>query len=206
MSFPNSNRTNWRQRMADKERREKEAAAHAAEQERLKHTVLNETNFPSHLVSTARPVTHVFKIDGFASRAADAERKEQAERTLQQYQKQRTQHMALSDRILASGIVAIHRKRHETTYREEDLEEEQPQMQQTLDELYPRHRGRHYSTEPDSDGWREVIPYYRKKRVLTNAELERKARAEILGEDDESEDTLDMNGDLSENGQRRHFY
>lgn len=207
MSFNSNTRTNWRQRMAEKERREREAVAAAAEQERLKHAVLNETNFPSHLVSTARPVTHVFKLDGFAGRAAEAERKEQTERTLKAYQKQRSQHMAISDRMLASGIVGIHRNRRGATYEDEEEEmNEQPPSQDTLNELYPRHRGRHYSTEPDAEGWREVIRYYRKKRVLTNAELERKARAEILGENDDSSEDVDMNGDLADRDQRREFY
>ena len=204
MSSTNTSRSNWRQRMAEKERREKEAIARAAEQERQKHAILNETNFPSNLVSTAHPVTHVFKLQGFANRAAEAERKDQQERTIQAYRQQRSQYTAMSDRMLASGIVGIHRKRASYTDEEED-EEELPQSLDTLNELYPRHRGRHYSTDPDAEGWREVLRYHRKKRVLTNAELERKARAEILGEDDD-EDDEDMNGDLTDRNQRREFY
>lgn len=190
----------WRQRMAEKERREKEAIAHAADQERMKHTVLTEANFPSHLVSTAHP--RILNLQGFASRAAEAEHKERQNILVQQYQRQRAAMDARSNRIMSSGVVSLRRSRKVRDV-EEDYDDE-PQVQAPgLSELYPAHGPRRYSTPPDSDGWREVTRYYRRQRVMTNAELERKARAEILGEDDEEED---VNGDLGDRNQRREFY
>jgi len=200
MSTTNT-RSNWRQRMVEKDRREREAVAAAAEQERLKHTVLNETNFPSHLVSTAHPLTYRLPLNGFASRAAEAEEKDQHQKLVQEHKRHRARMDRLSNQMLAPRL----HRRHRLDYDEEgEVEVQANKHLSGLDELYPRHRGRHFSTEPDAEGWREVIRYHRKKRVLTNAELERKARAEILGED--SEEEQDLNGDLTDRNQRRDFY
>jgi hypothetical protein len=186
--------------MAEKERREKEAIAHAAEQERMKHTVLTEANFPSHLVSTAYPRT--LNLQGFASRAAEAEHKERQNILVQQYRRQRAAMDARSNRIMSSGVVSLRRSRKVRDV-EEEYEDEPQTQAPDLSELYPQHGPRRYSTLPDSDGWREVTRYYRRQRVMTNAELERKARAEILGEEDEQED---VNADLNDLNQRRGFY
>lgn len=198
-------RTNWRQRMLEKERREREAVAHAAEQERLKHTVLNETNFPSHLVSTAHPLPKT-QLKGFASRAAEAEEKDQHHKLVQEHKRRRARMERTTTEMLALGLHRV-RATSDRRYAEESEEEDEvPTLtREEMEDLYPRHRGRRYSTEPDADGWREVIRYQRKKRVLTEAELERKARAEILGEDSE-EDEQDVNGDLADYAQRRAFY
>lgn len=199
-------RTPWRQRMLEKERREREAVALAAEQERLKHTVLNETNFPSHLVSTAHPLpkTH---LQGFASRAAEAEEKDRHQTLVQTHKRRRAQMESRTTEMLAAGLHRVRVSRRRIVEdQDEDLESLEPTLtSEELEDLYPRHRGRRYSTEPDAEGWREVIRYHRKKRVLTNAELERKARAEILGEDSEEDDD-DLNGDLMDRNQRREFY
>jgi hypothetical protein len=203
MSNTNLRNNNWRQRMAEKERREKEAVAHALEQERLKHTVLNESNFPSDLISTAHPVTS--QMQGFATRAAEAERKDQIEQTVREYRHQRAKFEAETNNRIASGVVTFRELgfRQPKFVDEEDFYEDEKVEAPNLDELYPPHRSTRYCTPPDSEGWRRVVRYTRKKRELTNAELERMARAEILGED---ADDNDVNADLTDRNQRRQFY
>ena len=198
-------RSNWRQRMAEKERREREAAAAAAEQERLKHTVLNETNFPSHLVSTAHPLPKT-QFGGFASRAAEAEEKDQHQKLVNQTKRHRERMDRIAGELLAGSLHRVRTsRRQQETYEDEDEEDIPPTMtKDELDELYPRHGGRRFSTEPDNEGWREVVRYHRKKRALTDAELDRKARAEVLGEESDEDD--DLNGDLTDRNQRREFY
>lgn len=193
--------------MVEKERREREAVAAAAEQERLKHTVLNETNFPSHLVSTAHPLPYRLPLNGFASRAAAAEEKDARQKLVQEHKRHRARMERLTTERLAAGLhrVRTTRRRYEDDDEDEEEETGPTLTTEELDELYPRHGGRRFSTDPDAEGWREVIRYHRKTRVLTDAELERKARAEILGEDsDENEE--DLNGDLTDRNQRRSFY
>jgi hypothetical protein len=199
-----NNRSNWRQRMVEKERREREAVAAAAEQERLKHTVLNETNFPSHLVSTAHPLTYRLPLNGFASRAAEAEEKDTRQKLIQEHKRHRARMDRMTSDVFNAGLHRVHTSRRHRIDYGDDEDEIEVQVNKGLSEMYPRHRGRHFSTEPDAEGWREVIRYTRKKRVLTDAELERKARAEILGED--SEEDEDLNGDLTDRNQRRDFY
>jgi hypothetical protein len=192
-----SNNVNWRQRMAEKQRREKEALAFAAEQERAKHAVLNETNFPTHLVASARQSAY---MTGFANRAHAAEIKDQVEKRMQEYRKQRAEMDAHTNHQFASGVVPLRRRRKHHV--EEEIVEDEV-VPTTLDERFPSHGRRRRTTPPDNEGWREVTRYYRKKRMMTDAELERKARAEILGEEDEEED---VNGDLGDRNQRREFY
>ena len=191
--------------MAEKERREREAVAAAAEQERLKHTVLNETNFPSHLVSTAHPLPKT-QLHGFASRAAEAEEKDRHEKLVNQTKRHRDRMNRMTGELFAGSLHRVRTSRRRYANDEEQEEVIQPTMTpDEVNELYPRHGSRRFSTDPDAEGWREVIRYCRKKRVLTEAELERKARAEILGEESEEEDE-DHNGDLTDRNQRREFY
>ena len=193
-----SNNVNWRQRMADKQRREKEAMIFAAEQERAKHAVLNETNFPTRLGARSRMNIPML---GFADRAHAGEIKDQVDKRMQQYRKQRAEMDAHTNHQFASGVVPLHRPRRNRNYEEESVEVEVVPV--TLDERFPSHGRRRRTTPPDYEGWREVTRYYRKKRMMTDAELERKARAEILGEEDEEDD---VNGDLGDRNQRREFY
>ena len=204
MSSTNTRSTNWRQRMADKERREKEALAYLAELERAKHAVLNEFNFPSHLVAAAWPVSA--QISGFADRAAEADRKDQIEQQVREYRKQRAALESQTNQKFASGVVTFRGlgfRPHRQVQEEED-ENWHDDVEEVVDltELYPPHRGRRYCTEPDSEGWRRVIRYTRTKRELTNAELEHLARTEILGQEEDA----DLNGDLNDRNQRREFY
>lgn len=101
------------------------------------------------------------------------------------------------------GSVFIHRRRR-GGYEEEELEEEAP-MVNRHNEKWPGHGKRGTYTDADSDGWRTVTNRLRRKHELSDEEMERKWRSDILNEDDEEQDG-DYNGELAENGQRRDFY
>lgn len=216
-------RSNWRQRMAEKDRIEKENAARAVEEEQRKGYANTEENFPSNLVRMARPVAP--KIREFANRAAEAEEREVARRAVEEFRRKKARSGAYNP-----DNVFIHNRRSRWSYDEDD-EVETVVDNRDLDEIYPPHgkRGtygpvhsdpmfgaemaRHAEPNPDgtqptsedfSEGWRQVTKLHRRRRVLTNAELERRARAEILGEEDEEDD--DLNGDLTDRNQRREFY
>lgn len=191
MSSYSRNNT-WRQRL------EKENAALAAENARLKNLVNNEENFPSNLVSTAHRMEN--KMTGFAEKAAEAEMRDVAERKVREYRQQKAYREAKENR----GVF-IYRRRPQYEAEEEDDLSTLPETLDGLEEKFPPHRSRRYCTAPDSDGWRLVTKYLRTKRELTEAELEAKYRAAILGEDDDSEEQ-DVNGDLTERNQRREFY
>lgn len=220
-----STRSNWRQRMAEKDRIEKESAARAAEEEQRKGYANTEENFPSNLVRMARPVIAP-KIREFANRAAEAEEREVARRAVEEYRRKKA-------KTYHPDNVFIHNHRRQVYDLEDEEHDGETLVDDTdLDELYPPHgrRGTYGPVHSDmlfgqemlaraepnpdgtmptiwdfSEGWRTVTKLHRKARVLTNAELERRARAEILGEDDDEEDT-DINGDLTDRNQRREFY
>jgi hypothetical protein len=98
--------------------------------------------------------------------------------------------------------VFIHRRRR-GGYQEE-VEEEAP-IVNPYNEKWPGHGKRGTYTDADSDGWRIVTKRLRRKRELSDEEMERKWRADILNEEEEEQDA-DYNGELAENGQRREFY
>jgi hypothetical protein len=85
-------------------------------------------------------------------------------------------------------------------------EEEDAPIVNTYNDTWPGHGKRGTYTEADSEGWRTVIKRQRRKRELTDEEMERKWRADILNEEEHEQEQADYNGELSENGQRREFY
>lgn len=128
-------------------------------------------------------------------------------------------------RNIINGVVIVRRPRRHH-YEEDDVS---TIVEDYDDERYPPHGKRgtygpvisdpqfgeiaaqHAPTNPDgtrptadefSEGWRLVTKRVRRKRVMTNAELE---RAAALSQDEDSEEG-DHNGDLTERNQRRDFY
>ena len=186
MSTTNSsknNRTTWREREAER--------ARAA---RVQHIANTEENFPTTLAgSTARIVA----LPGMAERILEAHIREEVQRRVEAY---RSSMEARERRSLMDGVYFVNRRRGR--YQEEEEEEEQRPI--TANEKWPGHGRRGTFTEPDDDGWRLVVRRNRQKRELTDEELERKWRADILNE--EEEEHTDYNGELSEAGQRRDFY
>lgn len=185
MSTTNSKntRTTWRQREAERVRLAQ-----------MQHITKTEENFPTTLAaSTARIVA----LPGMAERILEAHIQEEVQRRVEAY---RSSMEARERRTMMNGIYFSHRRRGE--YQEEEEEEEARPI--TNDERWPGHGRRGTFTEPDEDGWRIVTRRLSRKRELTDAEMERKWRADILNEDEEEQ--ADYNGDLSEAGQRRDFY
>lgn len=150
------------------------------------------------MTTTARPRS-------FASRAFEAEQRDLHERAVNEYRQRRNEHERRMDDIAAAGVFPQFRasRTTETEYIEEEETAPLPPSEQ-----FPRHGKRRYSTEPDAEGWRIVTRYLRKKPKMSKAERDRKARAEILGEDNEtaSDDDIEMHGDLADRSQRRDFY
>jgi hypothetical protein len=91
-------------------------------------------------------------------------------------------------------------------YQDEEEESHDGSFLIVDEEKYPGHGKRGTFTEADEDGWRIVTKRVRRKRELTDAELERKWRADILHEEDGGEEQGDYNGELTEVDQRREFY
>jgi hypothetical protein len=210
------NRTNWRQR-------ESEKIARAAEAEHLKRTAKTEENFPTTLIATARRIDQ----DGpdLAQRALQAHIQDEVRKQLEAYRTAKTER---ERRNIINGVY-IFRRNRDLADVEDEYEDEYEEYHQPINEKYPPHgkRGTYtpvYSdpefgalaaaeapTNPDgtrptadefSEGWRNVTKRIRRKRVMTNAELE---RAAALSQDENSEEG-DHNGDLTERNQRRDFY
>lgn len=184
MSTSNT-RTTWRQREAEK-----------ARLAQMQHIARTEENFPTTMATSG---TRTSVLTGMAERVLEAQIQEEVERRVAAY---RASMQARERRNMMQGTYFIHRNR--SRYQEEDEEEPEEQIV-TQDETCPGHGKRGTFTEPDEEGWRLVIKRARRKRELTDEELERKWRADILNEVDE-EEQADYNGELSEADQRREFY
>lgn len=179
------NRTTWREREAEK-----------ARLARLQHIANTEENFPSTMaVGTNRTVA----LPGMAERVLEAHIQEEVRRRVESY---RASMEARERRNMVNGVFLFRRSRG--GYQEEDAEEEESYTV-VEEEKWPGHGKRGTYTEADEDGWRTVTRRLRRKRELTDEEMERKWRAEILNEED-GEEEQDYNGELSEAGQRRDFY
>lgn len=177
-------RTTWRQREAEK-----------ARLARTQHIAKTEENFPTTMATSG---SRTVALPGMAERILEAHIQEEVQRRVEAY---RASMEARERRNMMHGAYFIHRRRGR--YQEEDDEPEQHTV--TYDEKWPGHGKRGTFTEADGDGWRTVVKRVRRKRELTDEELERKWRAEILNEEDE-EEQADYNGELTEAGQRRDFY
>ena len=184
MSSINNSRITWRQREAEK--------ARLVQQRKVAKT---EENFPTTLAaSTARIVA----LPGMAERILEAHIQEEVQRRVEAY---RSSIEARERRSLMNGIYFNHRRRG--GYQEEV--EEVKQRPITHNEKWPGHGRRGTFTQPDEDGWRLVVNRLRRKRELTDEEMERKWRVDMLNDDDD-EEQADYNGELTEAGQRRDFY
>lgn len=187
--------TTWRQREKEKERLRKEAEAQVAEQAVRKAYAKTETNFPTTLTSTVRKV--ITEGPDLAARILEAHIQEEVRKQMAAF---RATMLERENRALLHGVY-INRRRHRQGP-SEDEEEYESQAPLPLAEQFPPHGRRGTYTEPDGDGWREVTRRVRRKRVLTNAELERLAAQS----DDDSEDRGDHNGELADQTHRREFY
>jgi hypothetical protein len=177
-------------------RRMKEEKARVLLGRRLAKT---EENFPTTLAATVRAVSQ--QGPGMAERILQAHIQEEVRKQMQAY---RASMEARERRNMVDGVFLFPTSRR--GYEEEEDEEELPMLsvaeQRSIQ--FPGHGKRGYCTEPDLEGWRLVTKRLRRKHELTDAEMERKWRADILNEEEEEEG--DHNGDLSEAGQRREFY
>lgn len=198
MSTTRNTQPSWRQRMLEKERQEREALARAAEAERQKQYANTEANFPTTLVTTARATKST--LPAFAKTAAQAEEREIRRRQREAY----ANSQAARERRDAMHTVAFRHRRQRVEDEEEDETETVPD--QSLSELYPPHGRRGTYTDPDNDGWRLVTKRQRRKRELTDAELEKKYRNEILNEDGSSEGSREAwNDDLMDRNNRELY-
>lgn len=185
MSSNQRTRTTWREREAEK--------ARAA---RLQHIANTEENFPSTMaVGTNRTVA----LSGMAERVLEAHIQEEVQRRVEAY---RASMEARERRNMVNSTYFFRRNRNR---HQEDEEEEGTQVS-TVNDTWPGHGKRGTFTEPDEEGWRTVVKRIRRKRELTDEELERKWRADILHEEGGEEEQGDYNGELSEADQRREFY
>lgn len=198
MSTTRNTQPSWRQRMLEKERQEREALARAAEAERQKQYANTETNFPTTLTGTGRRSKPV--LPAFAKTAAQAEERDVRRRQREAY----ANSQAARERRDAMHTIAFRHRRQHTDY--DDVEETETTPDQSLSELYPPHGPRGTYTDPDNDGWRLVTKRQRRKRELTDAELEKKYRNEILNEDGSSEGSREAwNDDLMERNNRELY-
>ena len=186
MSSTTNTRMTWRQKEAEKARLAK-----------TRHLSKTEENFPTTLAAISRAV--VREGPGMAERILDAHIKEEVRKQMAAY---RASMEARERRNVIDGVFLY--RGGSGKYEEEEEEEELPQPS-VPEEKFPGHGKRGYCTEPDAEGWRLVTKRLRRKHELTDAEMERKWRADILNEEDEQEQA-DYNGELLENGQRREFY
>lgn len=182
-----SRNSNWRQRQAEKD-------ALAAAAIHLKNTAKNEENFPTTLTAVARRIEPE-EVD-LATRILEAHIKEEVRKQMDAYRRSVSER---ERRDIVNGVYIVRRGRGTEDVEEYEEEEEEPLP---IDEQFPAHGRRGYSSAPDHEGWRLVTKRVRRKHVMTNAELERAAG---LDQDDDSAEG-DHNGDLNERNQRRDFY
>ena len=201
-------RPSWRDREAQKERQQREAARVAIEQAEQKKIALTEENFPS--LNTATKMTvHGGPTGKFAELANKMEIDKEIDRRVEEYRKAKDERERTA---ILNTVVGLTKRRQ---YVEEDddysvytevSEAPAPKPKENLNEKYPPHGKRGTYSTPDYEGWRMVLKKRRKqKRELTEAELYKKYREEILG-DEGNEDNQEMNGQLAEASQRRDFY
>lgn len=191
-------RPTWRDREAQKERQQREAARIAAEEERTKAFAKTEENFPSTMKPADRMVVHDGPSGKFAELANKMETDNEAARKAK---KERRQRIAYNPNLF------IRNKRRSNNYEEEDYDETESTVAEYIPDLnakYPPHGRRGTYSAPDHEGWREVTKKTKKqKRELTEAELVKKYREEFFGENGEQEE---FNAEITENSQRRDFY
>ena len=186
MSSTNKRTTNWRQREAEK--------ARLAEMKKLAKT---EENFPTTIASST---SRVVALPGMAERILEAHIQEEVRKRVEAY---RSSMEARERRNMVNGVYLFSRRRG--GYEEDDVSEDGSYVI-VEEEKWPGHGKRGTYTEADEDGWRTVTKRLRRKRELTDAEMERKWRADILNEDAGEEEQADYNGELTEVDQRREFY
>jgi hypothetical protein len=170
MSSSNT-RTTWRQREAEK-----------ARAEQLKRFAKTEENFPSTIASAARAVAR--EGPGMAERLLEAHIKEEVRKQVEAY---RASMQARERRNIVNSVFMFNRSRGGY---QEDEESDAGSYIIVEEEKWPGHGRRGTYTEADEDGWRIVTKRLRRKRELTDEEMEQ----------------ADYNGELTENGQRREFY
>lgn len=194
-------RPTWRDREAQKERQQREAARLAAEEERTRAFAKTEENFPSTMKPVDRMVVHDGPAGKFAELANKMETDNEATRKAKKDRRQR---------IAYNPALFIRSRRPDNTYEDNesvDYEAMSTEYVPDLNEKYPPHGKRGTYSAPDYEGWRTVTKKLKKqKRELTEAELVKKYREEFFGENGEEEDTADMNADLTDRNQRREFY
>lgn len=161
-----------------------------------------------------------------ARRIEEAHLKDEVRKQLEAYRNAKS---ARERRNIVNGIYIFRQGRNLADV-EEDYEEESVDEANPLDEQFPPHGKRgtyspvysdpefgklaaeHAPPNPDgtprtaeefTHGWRDVTKRVRRKRVMTNAELE---RAAALSQDEYNSEDGDHNGDLTERNQRREFY
>jgi hypothetical protein len=191
-------RPTWRDREAQKERNQREAATRAAEEQQRKKIAKTEENFPT----TIKPSNRMtIRPEGkFAELAA----KWQVEEELYRTAKNARERKIIYDTVMFIRSGGAPRESYDEDDYEEDYATVVPE-EESLEEKFPPHGKRGTYTAPDSEGWRLVTKKTRKqRRELTEAELVQKYRDEFFGEGDEED--ADHNGDLTERNQRREFY
>ena len=146
----------------------------------------------------AAGTNRVSALSGMSERILQAHIQEEVRKQMAAY---RASAQARERRTLSDGVF-LFRKSRGGYQDDEESNAGSYIVEETV--LYPGHGRRGTYTEADEDGWRIVTRRLSRKRELTDAEMERKWRADILNEDEE--DQADYNGDLSEAGQRRDFY
>jgi hypothetical protein len=197
-------RPTWREREAQKDRQQREAAARAVDEAQRARISKTETNFPTTLGPATHMILHPVRESSFAALATKHHENDEA-----LYRRARS----ARERKIIHDTVLFLRSGGRPTQEEEEFEDRMDDgrsevasvVAPRLSDLYPPHGRRGTFTEPDSEGFRLVTRTARKKaRTLTEAELARKYRAEFFGEEDEDEE--DVNGDLTDRNQRRDFY
>ena len=187
-------RPTWREREAQKDRQQREAAFRAKEEAQMKTFAKTEENFPTTMKTSN---TMVIRPPGkFAELATKMQVDDETRRMA------RNAHVRKVDYATVMPLRSGARARD--TYEEDDYESTIVE-EVDLDEQFPPHGKRGTYTAPDSEGWRLVTRKMKKQpRELTEAELVRKYRETFFGED--GEEDADHNGDLTERNQRREFY
>ena len=194
-------RPTWRDREAQKERQQREAARIAAEELERKKIAKTEENFPSMFKPVDKMVVHDGPVGKFADLANKMETNNEAIRNAKKARRQRYDYNPAL--VIRSGGGRVEQRDDD----EEDYESVASEKTVDLNEKYPTHGKRGTCSEPDFEGWRTVTKRVKKqKRELTEAELVKKYREEFFGENDAQEEDIDMNGDLTERNQRRDFY
>lgn len=199
-------RPSWRDREAQKERTQREAARLAIEEAEQKKIALTEENFPS-LTNTNKMTVHDGPTGKFAELANKMQVDKEIDRKMEEYRKAKSER----ERTTILNTVVYLSKRREYVDEEDDdysyEEEVAPPTtpKENLAEKYPPHGKRGTCSAPDYEGWRTVLKKRRKqKRELTEAELVKKYREEFFNE--ETEEDKELNGQLADASQRRDFY